>query len=72
MTIEILQCRRMNSIEHLQMNQIILQNNYKSSNLPPQHDNQVTFLSNWMWQYDDLIFVDRPLYFHVTDQVPKK
>jgi hypothetical protein len=46
---------------------------YKFTNksLLLQHDNRVKFLLNLMLRYDDQVYVDKLLYFHVKDQEPK-
>jgi hypothetical protein len=37
-----------------------------------QHDNQVKYPLNLMLLYDDQVYVDKLLYFHVKDQEPKR
>ncbi len=37
-----------------------------------QHDNRVKFLLNLMLLFDDQVYVDKLLYFHVKDQEPNR
>jgi hypothetical protein len=43
----------------------------KKNYLLQQHDNQVKYPLNLMLMYDDRVYVDKVLYFHVEDQEPK-
>ncbi len=62
----------MNSIEHLRTKERELLLIQIKEYLLQQHDNLVKYPLNMMLLYDDQVYVDKLLYFHVKDQEPKE
>jgi hypothetical protein len=62
----------MNSIEHLRTKERELLLIHIKEYLLQQHDNLVKYPLNLMLLYDDQVYVDKLLYFHVKDQEPKE